>query len=403
MPRIATPLNDTKIKKAKPKEKLYKMFDGDGLYLEIKPSGKKTWRIKYRLNGKEKTYTIGEYPTITLSKARAITREIKEKILEGVDPVKERQKESEKDNKKFSYIVKQFLEKKEQEVSSKHFERSKRRLEIYILPFFKDKNIEEITKKDIINILKKVKEIDTPSTRTIDKTETARRVLSLLRQIYRFALHNDYTETDITAAIDITAVLPKREVQHFNAILKEEDFKEMYKDFFADYKGYNHILNALKFLALTALRPGNVRNLRWEWVDLDKKVVIYPASAMKAKEEFRLPLTDTLVKILKEQAYIKGSKKGVVFFGRDFNKEMSDATLIRHIKRKGYNHTAHGFRASFSTICYEKQKDHGFPAEVIETQLAHVIGNKVTRAYMRSDFLEERRKLLEWWEEFLES
>jgi len=82
---------------------------------------------------------------------------------------------------------------------------------------------------------------------------------------------------------------------------------------------------------------------------------------------------------------------------------MAEGTLVRTIKRYGYNHQAHGFRTSFSTIAYEKQKEHGFSAEVIEAQLAHAIGNTVTRAYMRSDFLKERRKLLEWWEEFLES
>jgi len=198
--------------------------------------------------------------------------------------------------------------------------------------------------------------------------------------------------------------LPKREIENFAAIIDENELKKMYKTFFKDYKGYNTILNALKFLFLTALRPINIRNLRWEWIDLDKRVVIYPPEAMKTRKQYRLPLTETLVKILEEMAEIKGKKEGIVFFNvRDKNRSMAEGTLVRTIKRYGYNHQAHGFRTSFSTICYEKQKEHGFSAEIIETQLAHSIGNVVTRAYMRSDFLEERRKLLEWWEKFLES
>ena len=97
-------LTDTKIKRAKPKDKIYKLFDGDGLYLEVKPNGKKTWRVKYRLNGKEKTYTIGEYPLVTLAKARAIAREVKEKVLQSIDPLQERQKK-EKENKTFAIIA----------------------------------------------------------------------------------------------------------------------------------------------------------------------------------------------------------------------------------------------------------------------------------------------------------
>ena len=105
MPRIATPLSDTKIKRAKPKEKMYKMFDGDGLYLEVKPNGRKIWRIKYRLFGKERTYTIGDYPTITLSQARAITREIKQKVLDGIDPVAERQEKKEIKKDKLRHTI----------------------------------------------------------------------------------------------------------------------------------------------------------------------------------------------------------------------------------------------------------------------------------------------------------
>jgi integrase len=332
MAKIVTPLTDTKIKRAKAKDKIYKLFDGNGLYLEVKPNGKKTWRVKYRLNGKEKTYTIGEYPIVTLANARAIAMGIKEKVLQGIDPVQERQKK-EKENKTFAIIAEEFLKKKEIETSKTNFIKNKRRVEIYILPFLGKIKIKKITKGDIIKVIKKVKDIQTPTTKQTDKTETARRVFSLIRQIYKFALHNDYVEIDPTAAIDISAVLPKREVKNFAAILKEDEFKAMYKDFFGEYKGFNPVLNALKFLALTALHPGNVRNLAWELVDLNKKIIIYPASAMKGMEQFRLPLTDTLIKILEEQAFMKGKKEGFVFFGiRGKQLRVHLKTTFYHIK-----------------------------------------------------------------------
>jgi len=153
---------------------------------------------------------------------------------------------------------------------------------------------------------------------------------------------------------------------------------------------------------LTALRPGNIQNLKWEWIDWEKKVIDIPAEAMKARKPYRLPLTESLISVLEEMKKFSLPINKYVFCSPvNFAKKMSENTLNKAIKNIGYNHRAHGWRASFSTFAYEHQKEHGFSSEVIETQLAHVIGSKVTRAYMRSDFLEERRELLKWWERFL--
>jgi len=236
MPRIATPLSDTKIKRAKPKEKMYKMFDGDGLYLEVKPSGRKVWRVKYRFAGKEKTYTIGDYPVISLSNARAITREIKQKVLEGVDPVEKRKNENKKtDILTFKKIAHEFLEKKHKEISKKHFEDIKRKFDIYILPEIGSKDIRQIKKRDIIKLIKNARYKPTANNKKTDKVNTARRVFVVLKQVYKFALHNDYTEIDVTATIDINELLPKREIENFAAIIDENELKKMYKDFFEDY------------------------------------------------------------------------------------------------------------------------------------------------------------------------
>jgi integrase len=403
MAKVIAPLTEMKVKRAKPKEKLYKMFDGNGLYLEIKPTGKKTWRIKYRLYNKEKTYTIGEYPIIPLSQARGITQEIKNKILQGIDPVQDRKEKlitKELSNKKiFKNIVEEFLTLKSKEWSEVYYKKQVRRIEIYILPFLGNKPINLITKNEIVKIIKDVRKIVTPTTKISNKSEVTKRIYLILRQIYTFALHNDYVDVNILDKIDINNLIPKEKVKHFDAITDINELKKLYKDI-QSYPSVNKF--ALEFLALTALRPGNIQNLKWEWIDWDKKIINFPAEVMKIRKDYRLPLTESLIHILEEMKQISLSINIYVFCSPvNFAKRMSENTLNQAIKKMGYNHRAHGWRASFSTLCYEHQKEHGFSSEVIETQLAHSVGNKVTRAYMRSDFLEERRELLQWWEKFL--
>ncbi len=403
MPRITKPLTDTQIKKAKPKEKLYKLFDGEGLYLEVKPNGAKTFRIKYRFNNKEKTYTIGKYPNVTLAEARKELKKVKELLRQDIDPIENKKAKVEKEKLQnsllFGNIVNEFFELKAHELSISHLKRQIARVNIYILPKIGDKEITKITKRDIIDIVKDVKNIKTPTTKNTDKTETAKRIYILLKQIFKFAIHNDYTDKNIPEMIDINTILPKPEKRNLKAVTDEKDIKIIYK-LLNEYPGYEIIKFALKFLALTALRPGNVQKLEVEWIK--DNIIVFPASAMKTKKEFRLPLTDTLKNIIEEALKINNESKYLFPAITDKNKPLSENTLNLAHKRLGIvEHNAHGWRSAFATICYEKQKEHGFSSEVIETQLAHAIGNKVTRAYMRSDFLEERRKLLEWWERFL--
>ena len=404
MARMVAPLTDTKIKRAKAKEKLYKMFDGEGLYLEVKPSGVKTFRVKYRFNNKEKTYTIGKYPDITLAQARKELRAVKKLLAQGLDPVSERKGKIEKEKFKaasiFENIAKEFFKLKSEELSDSHLKRQISRVKTYILPKIGHKPIKTVTKRDIIEIIKDVKNVKTPTTKNTDKTETAKRIYILLKQIFKFAIHNDYTYINIPETIDINLIIPKRKKSSLKAVTDEKDIKIIY-NLLDEYPGYDVTRLALKFLALTALRPGNVQKLEVKWIKKDK--IIFPASAMKVKKEFSLPLTDSLKNIITQALEINKGSKYLFPAIADKNKHLSENTLNLAHKRLGVTeHNAHGWRSAFSTICYEKQKEHGFSSEVIETQLAHAVGNQVTRAYMRSDFLEERRKLLKWWEEFLE-
>jgi integrase len=202
-------------------------------------------------------------------------------------------------------------------------------------------------------------------------------------------------------SIDIDEILPKRNEEHIKAITDEKEFKKIVKVIFELEGIYKITQLAVKFLILSALRSGNVRKMEWDWVYFEDNIVVIPASEMKTKKEFRVPLTKTLKNILLQAKEMKRSKY-VFYSPADKNKPLSENIFISLLKRAGIsNHKPHGFRSSFSTLLYKHQDKHGFSAEIIESQLAHSIGNKVTRAYMRSDFLEERRKLLKWWEEFI--
>jgi len=386
-------LRETQIKSAKPKEKVYKLFDGDGLYLEIRPTGKKIWRLKYRLNGKDKTYTIGDYPYVTLQKARKKAFELKVTLFEN---------KSLNNLKSFKEVAEEFLKIKKSEWSENHLKAQKAKLDNYVFDLIGEKKIEEISKSDINDVLENIVKKSITNSKSGDKIELRKKIFLLIRQILRYAVHKDYIKYNVCDSIDISQILPKKKEKHIEAILDEKEFKQMVDALFNLNGVYKISLLALKFLILTALRSGNVRKMRWDWVNFDEKILIIPAEEMKNKKEFRLPLTNSLLEILKEAKKMKRSKY-VFYSPADKNKPLSENIFIVMLKRAGIeNHKPHGFRSSFSTFAYKYQRVHSFSSEIIETQLAHVIGNKVTRAYMRSDFLEERRKLLEWWEGFLE-
>ena len=302
----------------------------------------------------------------------------------------------------FKDVANEFLNFKQKSLSAKYFNNQKRKIQNYLYPTLENKPINEITKNDIIKIIKEIPKIKLPNdTKNSNKSETQRRIFILIKEILRFALHNDYIDKNVADAIDLNQLIPKQNINHFKAELDIKELKKIYKLI----NSYNSLTTkeALRFLILTALRVGNIRNLKWSYIDFEKKIITYPKEAMKAKEAFRLPLTDTLIDILNNMKSITSKYEYVFCSLVAPSKQMSENTLNFALKRMDLNITPHGFRSSFSTICYENQKKHNFSFEVIENQLAHKVGSSVVRAYLRSDFLDDRKKLLEWWEKVLKA
>ena len=402
-------LTDTKIRSLKyiPGSRNKNWYsDGNGLYLVVEKT-KKVWRLRYKLKSwkTHKPFTIGEYPYISLSEARKKAIELKELVQKGIDLQEwKKQKELEElrlqNRKRVTDLIKEYLEVKKQNVSESRFKKNYvGTFNNYVISFIGNKFIDEVSKQDILNLIKDVPKIKLKNaTRSSNKTYKAKEVLNILRDLFEFGVDNNYLDYNPAYNIKINRILPHHKEQHIPAILDIDELRELYKKILnIENKITSKIL---QFQILTLLRNGNIRNLKWEYINWDKRIIIYPKEAMKvAHSDFRLPLTNTLTEILKYFKPISGDKE-FVFVSSKTNKPISENFLSDKYKKLGYKgiHTPHGWRSSFRTIASECLEEHKCGIEAIESQLHHKIGDKVVQAYLRTDFLEQRKRLLQWWE-----
>jgi integrase len=406
MARQTAALTDTAIKKAKAKDKDYKLFDGNGLFLLVAKTDNKRWRLKYRFNGKEKLLALGLYPNITLREARELREHYRNIIAKGIDPSEQRKKEKEvikKDNIKqentFLKVSQEWLKNYESEVSENYHKKLERALELYVYPFIKSKAIDEVTRLDIIAILEYL--------RDKELLETANRTLMILNKIFMYAVTYEYIPHNIIADIDKKVILGKIVKKNYPTFTKDKDIKALLLSI-DDYQGDYTTKKALQMLPYVFVRSFNIRHCEWSEIDLKAKIWVIPSNKMKTKTEFILPLPHQVIKILKEVKEFSGSGKYVFPSFRAKDKPMSDNTLISAIRRMGYTKdefVPHGFRAMFSTIAYEKanNKDgHNYTGEVIEALLAHKEPNKVKGAYNRAKYIEPMRGLICWYANYLD-
>lgn len=406
MARVTTPLTATKIKEAKPKEKDYKLFDGGGLFLFVSKSGGKHWKLKYRFNNKEKTYAIGPYPAITLSKARIKKEELKILIADGIDPNDKKKQEKEKikavEIKKentFYKVSQKWLKSYASHVTENYHTKLGKALDNYIYPYIKNKAIDEITRLELIDIMEKLKEREL--------LETARRTMMLLNKIFKYAVTHELTPHNIVADIEVKDILGKKVKKHYPTLTKEKDIKGLLLAI-DGYSGDYFTKKALQVLPYVFVRSYNIRHMEWEEIDLKTKEWIIPDKKMKTKIEFTLPLPKQVIAILEEVK--ENATSNIYVFPSPIHKDrpLSDNTLISALRRMGYTKeefVPHSFRAMFSTIANEKANDkdgHIYTGEVIEACLAHKEQNLIKAAYNRSNYKEAMRGLIEWYANYLE-
>ncbi|WP_298358964.1 phage integrase central domain-containing protein [Runella sp.] len=379
---------------AKPKIKPYKMADGEGLYLEVTPSGTKYWRLKYRIHGREKRISIGAYPAVSIADARKAKDELKKEIKVGIDPVLKRlqaaQTQALTQKLDFKSMAMEWYGKQIPLWNPKHANIIKHRFEKYIFPSLGSFPLADIKPLMMLNCLQK-----------IEKTapDLSRRMKAVCSHVFKYAIATGRAESDPTYGLE--AAMKKFKRGHYASISVDE-----FPQFLSCLNGYENHVNrqtflALKLLLLTFVRTCELVEARWEEIDFDKAMWVIPAERMKMNLPHMIPLSQQSLAIFRELKEMN-SKREFIFPGYyNPRKYMSKNTMLIAIKRMGYNGkmTGHGFRSLALGILKEKL---GYPHDIADRQLAHVPKSGVDRAYDRAQFLPQRIKMMQEYADYID-
>ena len=389
------PLTDATIRKAKPREKQYKRFDGRGLFLVVTPKGGKWWRFKYRFDGKEKLISLGTYPDVSLKDARERRDEARKQVAAGIDPGEHRKaRKSAKANKQansFEVVAREWYAKYSPNWSVNHGDRIIRRLERDIFPWIGDFPIADITAPQLLDVVRRIEQRGA--------LETAHRALGNCGQVFRYAIATGRAERDLSA--DLKGALPPVKGKHFAAVTDPTKVADILR-VLDTYQGTLVVRCALRLAPLVFVRPGELRHAEWADIDLDAAEWRYTVS--KTKTRHIVPLSRQAVKILQELHPLTGRGKYVFPSARNprGDRPMSENAILGAMRRMGIDKdemSGHGFRAMARTILDEEL---GFRPDYIEHQLAHAVRDPNGRAYNRTAHLPERRKMMQEWADYLD-
>ena len=385
---LSDKLSALQVKKAKPKDKPYKLSDGKGLNLEVRPNGSKYWRLSYRYQQKQKTLALGVYPVVTLAEARELTLQAKKLIGKNIDPsVDKRRQKIEASEHTFKAIAEQWFNKESGRWSKSHSDKVWHSLTVDAFPRIGDIPVKDLRTADVLSVIKKIE--------SRDALDVASRVKQRIRSVLRYAIQTGILEFNVADALE--GVIKTRKVQHQRAIKLEE--LPSFLNALDTYKGYILTRYALQFIVYTFVRPGELRSAEWKDIDMDKAIWRIPAEKMKMNEEHIVPLSAQALVLLQKIKEISGNYKLVFPGSHDSKKTMSENTLTFAIrKRLGFDATAHGFRTTASTTLNEQ----GYRVDVIERQLAHGDRNKIRAAYNRSQYVAERTEMMQWYSDYLD-
>ena len=387
-------LTDFQIKNLKYTGKPMKIADGGGLYLYLSASGKKLWRLGYYFERRARVLSFGEYPVVTLQKAREKRMEAKQLLADGIDPgeqrkiVKEEQISEVKDM--FRNIALEWFEARTTDFTEKHRGTVMYRMEKYIFPVIGN---EHIARMEALDILKVIQPIEQKG-----QNETARRLLQIIGQIYRFAVITGRAKRN--PVTDLSGAIRPRKVTHRAAITEPKKVAQLLRNI-DDYEGYFPIVCALKLGPLVFVRPTELRAAEWTEFDFETSEWRIPATRMKMKQMHIVPLSRQAVSILKELQEFSGSRKLLFPSIRAATRPLADATVLNAIRRMGYTKDemcTHGFRSLASTLLNEL----GYNRDWIERQLAHGERNDVRAAYNYAEYLPERRRMMQEWADYLD-
>ncbi|MDO3664803.1 tyrosine-type recombinase/integrase [Acinetobacter higginsii] len=371
-------LTDVECKKALPKEKQYRLSDSNGLSLIIDPKGGKYWALRLTVDGQRKSKALGQYPELSLKKAREIALEIKYKFsrVETVDELKPLFKE----------VAEEWFENQKETWSTKHISNVQASLdELYI--GLANKRINQIQAPEILQVIKKIE--------ARGSLEIAKRTLSRCGMVMKYAIAHGYRFDN--PASDLVYALKNKKVKNLASLSENEmpEFLRRIKTYPADAQTHHAII----LVMLTGVRVSELLQARWDEFDLDERKWDIPAERLKNGLPHRVPLTDMMISEL--QALRLTHNQDLLFPHRLNNKQaMRSESILAVIKRSGYagRMTTHGFRSLFSTVVNESNL---FNPDAIERQLAHVPQNRIRSAYNRAQYWNERVKIMEWYGEMV--
>lgn len=361
------------------------------LFLNVTQTSK-AFLFIYEKDKKQKSITLGKYPSLSLSDARRKADELREQIANGLDP----QLEKQENELSFNQVASLWVKEQEKRGLATFKKSIKGRLENHLLPRLAQRKIKDLKRNELVELIKNLELKDKRG----DGYETKSKTFGILKNILKFVsiegLIDDYTSP--LADLEFSDFFKdKHEVKHHRFITDATQLKS----FLTAINSYKNelIKSALKFGVYTALRSANVRKLRWEWLDFSKKLITIPANEMKMKREFILPMSSGVEAILKSM-----DKMGELVFSHN-EKPMSDGTLNKAIKILGFGKTQdfHGLRGLFSTTLNELSTTHKLSAEIIELCLAHEQKDTVRSAYNHALRLDEKRELMQFWADYIDS
>ncbi|HAU8106087.1 TPA: integrase arm-type DNA-binding domain-containing protein [Escherichia coli] len=397
MPKVATKLTDTEIKKAKPTEKEFTLWDGDGLFLRIKPSGKKIWHLGYTvpLTKKRAKMSLGFYPYLTLAQARALRDEYLSLLAQGIDPQSHNEQKAQafKDATEhtFQTVAKKWLDEKIKTsgISQDHAKDIWRSLERNIFPTLGDIPIKEIRPK----MLKQ--HLDPIEQRGV--LETLRRIISRLNEIFRYAATEELIE--FNPADNLTKRFSKPKKQNMPALPPSELPRFIVALANASIRLETRLL--IEWQLLTWVRPGEAVRARWTDIDEENRFWNIPAEFMKMKRPHKVPLSKEAMRILESMKLISGHREWVFPSIKAPLSHMHEQTANAAIIRMGFGGelVAHGMRSIARTAAEESSK---FRTEVLEAALAHSKKDEIIAAYNRAEYLAERIELMQWWGDYVQ-
>lgn len=406
--------SDTTIRNIKPGDPRKRLSDGNGLYLLLfVKGGAHGWRLDYPIHGKRKTLSLGTYPDTGLKLAREKAAQARELVAAGIDPSDKRKEAkalhaqareaTERETAglpavgSFEEVAREWFNTRRGDWAPSYGDKIIRRLEVDVFPWLGRNPVDSITPPQLLEVLRRIEGRGV--------VETAHRALENCGQVFRYAVATGRAPSN--PARDLKDALRKPVVQHFPAITDPARLGELLRAC-DSYQGTHVVRAALALMPMLLLRPGELRHARWAEFDLDAGVWTVPAERMKREKAGKLhgkphmvPLPVQAVATLRDLHALTGPD-GYVFRGeRHHDRPMSDAAVNAALRAMGFARdevTAHGFRATARTILAEHL---GIPEAVIEAQLAHAVPDSLGRAYNRTEFLAERKAMMQRWADYL--